>query len=40
MKKVLISTFITSAILGAGAAYAYTKWGNNVAVSVYNKLVG
>lgn len=40
MKKVLISTFITSAILGAGAAFAYTKWGNNVAVSVYNKLVG
>ncbi len=40
MKKVLISTFLTSAILGAGAAYAYTKWGNNVAVSVYNKLVG
>ena len=40
MKRVLISTFITSAILGAGAAFAYTKWGNNVAVSVYNKLVG
>jgi len=40
MKKVLISTFLTSAILGAGAAFAYTKWGNNVAVSVYNKLVG
>ena len=40
MKRVLISTFLTSAILGAGAAYAYTKWGNNVAVSVYNKLVG
>lgn len=40
MKKVLISTFITSAILGAGAAFAYTKWGNNVAVSVYNKIVG
>lgn len=40
MKKLLISTFITSAILGAGAAFAYRKWGNNAAISIYNKIAG
>ncbi len=40
MKKLLISTFITSAILGAGAAFAYRKWGNNAAISIYNRIAG
>lgn len=40
MKKLLISSFITSALLGAGAAFAYRKWGNNAAISIYNKIAG
>lgn len=40
MRKILISTFVTSALLGAGAAFAYNKWGNNVAVSIYDRIAG
>lgn len=40
MKKMLISAFITSALIGAGAAFAYNKWGNNVAISIYDKIAG
>lgn len=40
MKKLLISSFITSALLGAGAAFAYKKWGNNAVISIYNKIAG
>lgn len=40
MKKLLISSFITSAFLGAGAAFAYRKWGNNAAISIYNRIAG
>lgn len=40
MKKLLISSFVTSAFLGAGAAFAYRKWGNNAAISIYNRIAG